>query len=1161
MHRILLILLGLMLICPRLSAQDIPEYNMQNLTVQDCDGILYDSGGPSGIYDNNENLVFTIQGVGPVQFTFFGQFCLEENLDFVTLYDGPNIGSPLLAGPFTGTTTPAGTFTANSGTLTILMTSDISVTYCGFSAIWNVVAPPPVPPTISIPAVPACGSTGFDIVMSSPVPCQSVSDAAVTLSTIAGSVGVTSVAPLGCVNNQTFVATVVLSQPISYNCLYNVLLDIGLPDQCDSIHNFELTTSFLENQCPINAQINVAQNPVCVGGCTTLLAQVASANCFTYTYSWNQGLPNGPGPHNVCPNVTTSYSVTITEVQTGVQSVFSVTVEVVDIDFAPTPTNFCSNEPPIALPANPPGGSWSGSGVNPDDPTIFDPGEADFGMNTLTYSLGGCSASVEVEVLEINAGGVIAACAGTAPFQLNGQPDGAVWLPGPGLTLPNTFNPAVAGQYVLTYTDFGCSDDLTINVDDIAVADVPSEICQSEPEFTINFAPFGGIWSGPGLVNATLGIFDPRQMPAGNVTLTYTAIGCSQNFTVFVKEINVGPKFRNACPANPPFVPFPAFAPPGGTWSGPGILNPASGLFSPGVAGENTWNELIYTAPNGCTDTIFMFVKQTEVPLTQLFFCEGDPNLPLTFDTVGSMPWGGFWTGIGVVSLNDGFFDFSPTVAGVGTFPITYSVNNCTDNMTMVVHPNALNIQNQTFCTNDPPVIFGTAQTVGGTWSGGGVNPQTGEFNPAAAGPGTYTITWTSPAGCTDSFQVTVELFIPAQITGLLNEYCFVDQSFDAGLVQPGGTFMGGDSPTTFNPSVAGAGTHTLIYTQTNSQCPSADTLTVIVHPELTAQLTASETVICPGQSSVLSVTAAGGPPGAVYSYAWNNGLLPISQHTVSPTVTTTFTVTLTDGCSDPVDLTVTIEVGSEIVLDVITSGEICFGEEGFALASASPDGNYQYVWQTSPPVNGPLLEAPAGTAANLVVTDLDSGCFAEQLVLIPTQPPVIANFSISPSVDCIPYEGSITLFDLSQNGTTGSWDVGGQIIPYVPGENPTVVPQSGNISVSLTIENDKGCSDSAFQSLCVQDDSLYFLPDIFSPNGDGSNDVLYVRARNVKLMTFIVYNRWGERVFRSENPKDGWDGEFRGAPSPTGVYAFWLEIEFLDGMRVEEKGNITLVR
>ncbi len=87
------------------------------------------------------------------------------------------------------------------------------------------------------------------------------------------------------------------------------------------------------------------------------------------------------------------------------------------------------------------------------------------------------------------------------------------------------------------------------------------------------------------------------------------------------------------------------------------------------------------------------------------------------------------------------------------------------------------------------------------------------------------------------------------------------------------------------------------------------------------------------------------------------------------------------------------------------------------------------------------------------------------------------------------------------------------------------------------------------------------FIPDIFSPNGDANNDLLFVRGQGIVTMDFRVYARWGELVHNALRLDDGWNGQFRGADVPSGVYAYTLKALLNDGEIIELTGNITLVR
>jgi gliding motility-associated-like protein len=87
------------------------------------------------------------------------------------------------------------------------------------------------------------------------------------------------------------------------------------------------------------------------------------------------------------------------------------------------------------------------------------------------------------------------------------------------------------------------------------------------------------------------------------------------------------------------------------------------------------------------------------------------------------------------------------------------------------------------------------------------------------------------------------------------------------------------------------------------------------------------------------------------------------------------------------------------------------------------------------------------------------------------------------------------------------------------------------------------------------------FIPNIFSPNGDGQNDVLYVRGQGIEQLSFVVYNRWGQKVFETKDPNHGWDGTINGKPAETGVYVYHVNAVLHDGLVVSRHGDVTLVR
>ena len=91
--------------------------------------------------------------------------------------------------------------------------------------------------------------------------------------------------------------------------------------------------------------------------------------------------------------------------------------------------------------------------------------------------------------------------------------------------------------------------------------------------------------------------------------------------------------------------------------------------------------------------------------------------------------------------------------------------------------------------------------------------------------------------------------------------------------------------------------------------------------------------------------------------------------------------------------------------------------------------------------------------------------------------------------------------------------------------------------------------------------DVYIFVPNAFSPNDDGENDILFVRGQNLEEVTLKIFDRWGELVFESTDQAIGWDGTFRDKPVDPDVYVYHLQVICFDGQENLIKGNITVLR
>ena len=1132
----------------------VPEFIMNDTTVTACDGRLFDSGYDDQ-YGISEDFTFTISSTVPISVMFEENFCVEVGFDALEIYDGPDTGSPLI-GIYDGFDLPPN-FTS-TGSITFHFYSNENVQYCGFQLVWDVLAPPPANPAVDL-LPPVCESNVVPISFSFPIGCNWLIPESVNFFSdeqVFDVVGIN----YNCAGDSSVLHELVLDQVIDVNCLYTLEMQLLIPDVCDSLWHYPYLQTLLYDSCPIRSETFADPEEVCAGGCSQVWVEVEG--CYEHTYLWDTGAV-GPGPHVVCPDQTTTFVVEITEVETGNTAVDSVLVTVIDAEILNAPAQYCQSAGVLDLEGFPDEGTWSGTGIENPEQGWFNPDSALVGMNQIIYEVSlGCIDTAYIEVVPIVTDSVVAACLGSTAFMLNAQPSGGIWS-GTGVALDGTFDPNSIGQFELTYSVSGCVSTTLVNVAALS-EDLPLTVwCQSLWADSLGALPFGGVWSGAGIVDADVGLFDPNEAGAGFHNLTYQIEGCTDTYTVEVLGIDAGGFSVTACPVNDPFIPYPGFSPTGGTWDGWGNTDPVSGMFDPGLLPDDTWSNLIYTAPNGCTDTLFMFVRTTEILLNPVYQCDTWNNMPLDWDFTNRTPWGGSWSGPGVVNPDGDNYEFSIDIAGEGVHELFYTLNGCTDSMNVIVHPIELPWDSLDVCEAD--AVFELVPTLPpGSWfTGDGISDSSGWFDPDLAGPGNHMLEWETPAGCVDQIEINVEDHLEASIEGLDTLYCWQNNAIALSIAPAAGVITGPVVDGTFNPALAGMGNHTITIDYVGTLCSSSATAVTQVLPALESNILISDTLICPGEGITLEAIYGGGGPDSEISFAWNQGLIALPTHSESPENSTTYVLTVTDGCSDPGVDSATVHILPPIEALISTSDTLCIGEEGWVTAEVATPGTYQLFWGDEL-VQLDTLFALAGNASELLITDLLEGCTFDTLTLVPNYTPISANFASNPNEDCIAYEANpIQFLDFSQFGLSGMWDFGnGETLNYDPDNTPEMHYETpGNYSVSLHIVNEGNCPDSAFLDLCILPPSALFIPDVFSPNGDFNNDVFYVRGKGITALYFAVYNRWGEQVFETNDPEMGWDGNWRGQPASTGNYSYVIQAVVNDWARIEQTGNILLVR
>jgi gliding motility-associated-like protein len=281
--------------------------------------------------------------------------------------------------------------------------------------------------------------------------------------------------------------------------------------------------------------------------------------------------------------------------------------------------------------------------------------------------------------------------------------------------------------------------------------------------------------------------------------------------------------------------------------------------------------------------------------------------------------------------------------------------------------------------------------------------------------------------------------------------------------------------------------------------------LTINILPSTNFIPTVSGTnTICLGQNTTL--TAAGG-----VSYTWNPGGIATAAATVSPVATTTYTVTGTNaaGCTGTATYVVTI---SSLPVSAGGSTTICEGQS----ATLTSGGGTTYTWSPGGASSSSVSVSPTSTTT-YTVTGTTSGCNGTATVTVNVNSAPI----ISAGPDVIVMEGASTTLNASGGGTyTWSPPAG---LSCTNCQSPIATPLQPTI-YCVTVTNGAGCTTND----CVEVGIEYQIeiPNVFTPNGDGTNETFYIHGLKLGVAPIKIYNRWGRVVYESLGYNNDWNGD-----------------------------------
>ena len=1133
-----------------------PSFNISNNSTTECEGILLDSdmGMVTNTYDNNENFTFKIciPGAEKIVFTF-ATFCTEEQYDYVRFFDGPDTLSPIIGGPFSGTALPP-QITAKSGCLTVSFISDANLQCTGWIGSWKVEIDEPVPPQMNVVGTVPCESGTITLQLSQQVPCDSIYPAAFL---IYGpqSPTITSATPIGCVGGKTDKISLSFSPVIKVNGNYTVNFTTTFLDVCNKPHILTATTNFNVSGCPLFVQLVTENNKtkVCPGECLKLYANITGGDPGSYNIKWSDPTFPKTASVDVCvPPLT--YSVTVTDGVGSLPAIASFTFEL----FTPPTINWplgdtiCQSEAAFNLTATPIGGTWDCNGIYEKwkTPGWYEPWRIWQGSDRIIYTdKNGCKDTTNITVKPIWIFNDDASCPGAAPFIVSGwSPVGGTWT-GANILPDGTFTPPAApGNYLVTYNaPNGCSQSKNIRVADLVMpADIT--ICSSKDPFTIGVNPWGGNWTpSPGLSH-DWSWFEPAKANPGLNKLYYFINGCMDSMSIYIVPVTAKEDFV-ACTNNGPFIVPGNWGPSGGVWKGAGIVDTLTGLFDASLLNDGQNITLTYTV-NGCSDSRIAYIRNTTIKQkTVQSFCPYDDPYKILTSTFNESPSGGNWTGPGVYYVwikdkdpKNGYY-FDPKISGTGQIPIVYTVNSCTDTMWFKVNKLPI-LDSLSLCIEENPIKLNASEPIT-IWLGSGIiNGFAGIFDPKVAGTGSHTITMTSDAGCVNTGTIDVFQFQKVTLDGLASQYCYKDTTININYGPIGGTLVvDGVQQTTFNPAQAGPGVHTVKYDYGSGKCADSKTLVINVGTPVTVDLPFVSDSICLGESAKIAAFGDGGSSFGNYTYNWNQGVGFGQTQFVFPDVTTTYTVTVKDGCSDPATADVLIFVHPQFSTNKTYGPEVCFGDSTFTTLTATPTGNYTYTWLTNPAFTG---DTYTGSPANYLVqiVNNNTGCKEEEYIELKGYDLIKANFNVSPNQNCVSsLDAKINIIDYSVGAKTGYWDFGdgSDPQPYVQGADLNhVYADTGQYTIKLYIENDGGCFSEDMLQICIRPEETIFAPNAFTPNDDNVNDHFKLVGLGIRELTWKVFNRWGEQVFEASNIDASWDGRKANKPVPAGVYTYF---------------------
>ncbi|MBK9733847.1 MAG: gliding motility-associated C-terminal domain-containing protein [Saprospiraceae bacterium] len=522
-------------------------------------------------------------------------------------------------------------------------------------------------------------------------------------------------------------------------------------------------------------------------------------------------------------------------------------------------------------------------------------------------------------------------------------------------------------------------------------------------------------------------------------------------------------------------------------------------------------------------------------------------------------------------------------IAGEYTVTVMNS-NNCSKDTTIIIGQGAAITfpapsTNKVTCfglSNGQAAIMNPAPGLSFNWS-------TGEqgFFVINLGVGNYWVVATAGACKSDTTFFDITSFpllkLDTAKTVLTNPTCFGDNDGSISVEITGGTGIGYKYKWTGKTSTSGtlnniaAGGYEVIISD-DKNCEQKDTLFLTQPDQLIASVDKSKTIEldCNNQTQgKISLMTVGGNAG-IKKYTWQAGV-DADKETAINLTSGTYCATVSDnqGCKDTVCYTLSAPKALSGELNTPQPPLCNGGQTCISVKFLTGGTGNKYTFQINNGTRYPIDSCVSVFAGAYFINLIDSaGCSIDTIITINQPEPIKVDLGEDQEIQLgLPSPIINAIIDSPVALDTLIWTPQDSLV-CLSGNCQTVqLTPSVTTTYLLNVTDQNGCTGSDQLTITVKNVRNVYFANIFSPNSDGNNDYFQpvVGAGFDKILSFAVFDRWGNLVFEKNNyvpdPAgiDGWDGTFQGKKLDPGVFVYYANVRFIDGKLIEYKGSVTI--